>query len=230
MALAGDGILGLWFDIDDDRLDDFYEWHNREHMPERLGNAGFRSGRRFIAIRAPKKFFVLYETKSPETVSGPEYMNNVRFNSEWSQRQILRNNSRAIFRVLLSLGAGQGGSILCLRFAVAAGREEEQRRRLAHDLLPKLIDEPGIVGCHLGRIDKRAMHASVNQGIQFKVNPGQEIGPDWLIMVEGGRDPDMLERVSRAMLPDSVLVDAGAVGPIQSSLYDLEYGLFRVAA
>lgn len=229
MALAGDGILGLWFDIAPEKLDDFYEWHNREHMPERLGNAGFRSGRRFVAVRAPRQFFVLYETKSPDTVSGPEYMNNVRFNSAWSQRQSLLNNNRAIFRVLFSLGSGQGGSILSLRYRVKEGREEEQRRLLAHNLLPKLVDEPGIASCHLARIDARAMHASVNQGIQFKVNPGQEIGPDWLILIEGSRDANTLEQVARAQLTDEALASAGADGPIQSGLYDLEYGLFRIA-
>jgi hypothetical protein len=229
MALAGDGILGLWFDVAPEDTDEFYEWHNREHMPERLGNAGFRSGRRFIAVRAARQFFVLYETNSPETVSGPEYMHNVRFRSPWSEKLTLLNNNRAIFRVLLSLGSGQGGSILTLRYRVTKGREEEQRRLLAHSLLPRLADEPGIAGCHLARIDARAMHASVNQGIQLKVGPGQEIGPEWLILIEGSRDADGLERVSRSLVTDEVLASAGCDGPVQSGLYNLQYGLFRIA-
>lgn len=230
MALAGDGTLCLWFDVAPEKVDDFYEWHNREHMPERLGNAGFRSGRRFVAVRAPKQFFVLYETKSPDTVSGPEYMNNVRFGTAWSARTQLLNTHRAIFRIGFSIGHGQGGSILSLRFRVAEGREEEQRRLLAHDILPKLIDDPGIVGCHLGRIDERAMHASANQGIQSKFHAPEHIGPDWMILIEGGRDVEALERVARARLADAALIGAGATGPIEASLYDLQYGLFRVAA
>lgn len=230
MALAGDGILCLWFDVAPEKVDDFYEWHNREHMPERLGNAGFRSGRRFMATRAPKQYFVLYETKSPETVSGPEYMNNVRFGTEWSKRTQLLNTNRAIFRIHYSMGAGQGGNILTVRYRVQEGREEEQRRLLAHDILPKMIDEPGIVGCHFGRIDQRAMHASANQGIVNKFQDEQFIGPDWLIMVEGGRDIESLERTARAMITDAALTAAGASGPIEASFYDLQYGLFRIAA
>jgi hypothetical protein len=230
VALAGDGILGLWFDIAPGKVDDFYEWHNREHMPERLGNAGFRSGRRFVAIDAPKQYFVLYETKSPDTVSGPEYMNNVRFGTEWSRRTELLNTHRAIFRVLLSLGTGQGGAALSLRFQVAEGREEEQRRLLAHDILPKLIDDPGIVGCHLARIDGRAMHASANQGVQNKFSDPKHIGPEWLVLIEGGRDPAALERTARARLTDAAFVGAGATGPIEAGLWDLQYGLFRIAA
>jgi hypothetical protein len=230
MALAGDGVLGLWFDVAPEKIDDFYEWHNREHMPERLGNAGFRSGRRFVAVRAPKQFFVLYETKSPETVSGPEYMHNVRFGSEWSARTQLLNTHRAIFRVLFSLGAGQGGSILSLRYKVAEGREEEQRRLLAHDILPSLVDEAGIVGCHLLRLDPRAMHASMNQGIHSKLHAPEHISPDWVVLIEGGRESSSLEKVARAHLTDAALTGAGASGPIESGLYELQYGLFRVAA
>lgn len=230
MALAGDGVLGLWFDVASDKIDDFYEWHNREHMPERLGNAGFRSGRRFVAVRAPKQFFVLYETKSPDTVSGPEYMNNVRFGTAWSARTKLLNAHRAIFRVLFSIGAGQGATILALRFQVAEGREEDQRRLLAHDILPKLVDDPGIVGCHLLRVDARAMHASMNQGIQSKLIAPEHIGPNWVVLIEGGRDPESLENVAHARLTDSVLTAAGATHPIEVGLYNLQYGLFRVAA
>ncbi len=230
MALAGDGALALWFDVAPEQMDEFFEWHNREHMPERLGNAGFRCGRRFGAIKATRQFFVLYETRSPDTISGPEYLNCVRFRSEWSGRMVLLNNSRAIFRVLFSLGSGQGGSMLTLRFPVATGREEDVRRLLAHDLLPKLVDEPGIAGCHLLRIDKRAMDATAGQSPPFRVMPGQEIGPEWAVLVEGSRDAAALEKAAGALLTDAALTRAGAEGPVQRSLYDLQYGLFRIAA
>jgi hypothetical protein len=227
MALAGAGLLGLWFDIAPERLDDFYEWHNREHIPERLGNAGFLSGRRFRALRAERQFMVLYETRSPDTVSGPEYMNCIRFESEWSLRHDLINNSRAIFRVLCSYGQGQGGSALSIRFTVQTGREEEMRRLLAHRILPPMVDVPGIAGARLLRIDQRAMHASANQGIQFKVEPGQEIGPDWLIVLEGNQDPQTLDRAVAAEITDEVLASAGAETPARRGLYAFQYGLTR---
>jgi len=230
MTLAGDGVLALWFDVAPEKVDDFYEWHNREHMPERLGNAGFRCGRRFVALQAKRQFLVLYETKSPDTVSGPEYINNVRFGTEWSKRTELLNTNRAIFRVLFSLGSGQGGALLTLRYKVTKGREEEQRRLLAHDLLPKLVDDPGIVGCHLARIDARAMHASANQGVQNKFAGEEFIGPEWVIIIEGGREPEWLERTARAKLSDNILAAAGAEGPIESGLFGLQYALLRIAA
>src|SRR5215471_6580816 len=49
MSLAGRGIVTIWHDIVPEGQPDFYEWHNREHMPERMGIPGFRRGRRYIA-------------------------------------------------------------------------------------------------------------------------------------------------------------------------------------
>ena len=147
---------------------------------------GVPLGRRFIAVHAPKQYFVLYETKSPETVRS-EYMNNVRFGTAWSARTQLLNTHRAIFRVLFTLGAGQGGSLLCLRYSVAEGSEEDQRRLLAHDILPKLVDDAGIVGCHLLRIDARSMHASMNQGIHNKFSGPEHIGPTGWSSSKGAR-------------------------------------------
>ena len=51
MNLAGLGIVAIWHDIVLEAQPEFYEWHNREHMPERLGIPGFRRGRRYIAVR-----------------------------------------------------------------------------------------------------------------------------------------------------------------------------------
>ncbi len=54
--------------------DDFHEWHNREHMPERVGIPGFRRGRRYVAISGAPEFFNLYEADSPETLAGQDYL------------------------------------------------------------------------------------------------------------------------------------------------------------
>src|SRR5436190_164513 len=37
MSLAGTGAVAIWHDLLPDATEDFYEWHNREHMPERVG-------------------------------------------------------------------------------------------------------------------------------------------------------------------------------------------------
>ncbi len=41
------GLMGFWADIDEDYVLRFQEWHNYEHIPERVGIPGFNAGRRY---------------------------------------------------------------------------------------------------------------------------------------------------------------------------------------
>ena len=36
MSLAGSGVVAIWHDLLPEAKADFYEWHDREHMPERV--------------------------------------------------------------------------------------------------------------------------------------------------------------------------------------------------
>jgi hypothetical protein len=229
MSLAGQGVLGLWFDIAPEQLDEFFEWHNREHMPERLGNAGFRSGRRFGAVDAPNQFFVLYETSSSNVPAGPEYLNRVRYRTPWSNRMSLLNCSRSVFHVLLSLGSGQGGTMMSLRYSVSDGKDEEQRRLISHRVLPQLVDEPGIAGCHVCRVDRHAMGIADAEKVDFRSAADNGDTRDWLVLVEGSRDAAAVSKACHEPLSDGTLTAAGAIGPIERGLYQLQHSLFRIA-
>ena len=49
---------------------DFFEWHNREHIPERVGIEGFLRGRRYVATAGAPAFFTLYNTRDAAVLSG----------------------------------------------------------------------------------------------------------------------------------------------------------------
>ena len=36
-GLAGEAFVAIWHDIAPEGVDEFLDWHHREHMPERLG-------------------------------------------------------------------------------------------------------------------------------------------------------------------------------------------------
>jgi len=50
MSLSGSGVIAIWNDITEEGRANFYEWHDREHIPERVGIPGFLRGRRYIAL------------------------------------------------------------------------------------------------------------------------------------------------------------------------------------
>lgn len=221
MSLIGEGMIAIWNGVTPNVRDEIYEWHNREHMPERVGIAGFRRGRRYIAVEADVEFFTLYETDTPLVHTGSDYTALLNDPTPWTQ-QLIRgflDTSRGLCRVAASFGPGQGGLLVTYRYDVAPGREEEQRRLLAHDILPKLAEAPGVVGAHLGIADKAASSIETAE----KKDIAKPLIPYWVILVEGGSEAAPLLASCDAALPMSRLIAAGAEDPIRRGLYQLQY-------
>lgn len=61
MALIGKAAMILSFDIESAAIDEHDNWHNHEHLPERLSIPGFRRGSRWVALSGSPRYFVMYE-------------------------------------------------------------------------------------------------------------------------------------------------------------------------
>jgi hypothetical protein len=222
MSLIGEGVVAIWNDIRPEARADFYEWHDREHMPERVAIPGFRRGRRYAAVAARPEFLTLYETDSVATLSGPDYLARLDDPTPWTRRSVMAflNTSRSLCRVERSFGTGQGGLIVTWRFDVVEGREDEQRRLLVERALPALADRPGVVGAHLCLADRAA------SGIltaEKRLREERALVPTWIVLLEGGSEASALEAAWQEVLPDAALVGAGARPPIERGLYQLQY-------
>src|SRR6267154_2159765 len=173
MSLAGQAVVAIWNGIAPEVRAEFYEWHNREHMPERVGIPGFRRGRRFIAKYGAPEFFTLYEADSAEVLVGQDYLNRLNNPTPLTQRvppTFFRDTARGVCRVKLSLGVGQGGCMLTLRFGAEAGREAELERYLRHAALPPLADIVSVVGVHLCVADQSASNIQTTERGNRKVD------------------------------------------------------------
>src|ERR1700681_418763 len=86
--LCGQGVVAIWNGIAAEGRQDFYEWHVREHMPERNAIPGFRRGRRFRAIddATQPEFFTLYEVDSFEVLRGEDYAARLNSPTAWTKR------------------------------------------------------------------------------------------------------------------------------------------------
>lgn len=198
----------------------YLEWHNREHMAERVGIPGFLRGRRYAALDGAPEFFTLYEAEHLQVLTGPDY--TARLNNPTPQTRrvapLLRNNVRSLCRVALSLGAGQGGLLMTWRYDTAPGRADEQRR-LLEAVLPPLGERPGVAGVHLCVGDQ---DASSVQTEEKKSRPERALTPGWVILVEGAGDRALLEEAC-AEVRSEALVAAGALAPIERGLYQVQY-------
>jgi hypothetical protein len=180
MNLAGRALVAIWHDILPEGQPEFYEWHNREHMPERMGIPGFRRGRRYIAVNATSQFFCFYEGDDLDVVAGPAYFDRLNNPSEWTQKMMpyFRNMSRSVCNLRYSEGPGEGGFIATLRFSSSKKDEDE----LIETVLPKVTCLPGVVGVHFCVADGAASNIPT---VEKTFRKSADMCPPYIILIEG---------------------------------------------
>ena len=67
------GLLLVMIEIDPAHEQEFTEWYNKEHLPERVNCPGFLSGRRFEAIEGSPKYLAIYDLASTAVLESAAY-------------------------------------------------------------------------------------------------------------------------------------------------------------
>jgi hypothetical protein len=219
MALGGHSAMLNWSDVAPEHRESYYEWHNREHMFTAVELPGFLRGRRFIALRADRTFFNIYEVADLGVFSGPDYTARTARPSELTRRTTahVRNAIRGLSRVRFTRGTALGGIMLTLRFAVDAQRAQAFEHHLVSTVLPRLLEHsPQVLAAHF---------CTVDQGASSVVTPERQgrptAVPHSIVLVEGV-SPEGLDAAADAHLADPILLDQGATGPFERGLYRLE--------
>jgi len=184
MSLAGTGVVAIWHDLLPEAKSDFYEWHNREHMPERVGIPGFRRGRRYIVLKGTAEFFNLYEADTPEVLGGRDYLDRLNSPTDWTKRVVpsFRNVARSICRVAYSSGVGSGGVIATVCFDVDPAHRAFTIDALTTRLLPPVSLRTGIAGVHLCLADEAVSNVET---AEKRARADATRVPTWIVLVEG---------------------------------------------
>ncbi len=220
MSLAGQAVVAIWNGIAEEGRTEFYEWHNREHMPERVGIPGFLRGRRYMAVRGAPEFFTLYEATGTDVLAGPHYLERLNNPTPLTRHVIpkyFRNMVRGVCDVRFSVGVEEGGWLITLRFAAQAGREDELSHHLV-DALPSIHGMTTILGAHLCVADSRASTIETSE----RKSHGAAV-PQWLVMIEGAT-PDGVDAAYDRLLAGE-LTQHGAKAELERGLYQLQISL-----
>lgn len=219
-GLAGAGAIAIWQDVRPEARRDFFAWHNLEHIPERVGIAGFLRGRRYGALAGAPEFFTLYETEGPEVHTGAAYLE--RLNNPTAQTRrvapMMINNVRSLCRVQWTRGTVAGGLMATLRFDAD---EPNALLALLGERLAGVLQRAGIVGAHLCLADKDASSVRTEEK---KARPTSALVPGWVVLVEGGADRQGLEHAVAEVLDEPSLAAAGA-RDVQRGIYALQVSL-----
>jgi hypothetical protein len=216
-ALLGAGAVLVWNDVAEQGRDQFYEWHDKEHIPERLAIPGFRRGRRYVKPGHSPEWLTLYEADDLGVVVSPEYLE--RLNSPTSGTvktlQYFQNTSRAVCRVVYSVGSSSGGHVLAMRLDVPAAQSDAMCQYLSMEVLPRVLALTGVVACHLFTADQSAsyLNTAESRTREFDV-------PSWVLLAEAST-VDAAEQ-ARALIEGPELQRLGVTVRSDAAIYSLE--------
>ena len=157
-ALLGQAAVLVWNDVAKEGREQFYQWHDKEHIPERLAIPGFRRGRRFSRPGHSPEWLTMYEAVDLSVLVSPQYLTrlNAPTSATVSALKHFRNTSRAVCRLVRSIGSSTGGHVLAMRLSLAAAQSDAMCRYLCDEAFPRVIALTGIVACHLYAADPAA--------------------------------------------------------------------------
>jgi hypothetical protein len=180
-ALLGESAVLVWNDVEDPGRELFYEWHDKEHIPERLAIPGFRRGRRYIRPGHSPEWLTMYEAADLDVVTSPEYLERLNSPTPGTLRTLryFRNTSRAVCRIVCSTGSSSGGHVLAMRLDVPGAQSDAMCRHLGEDAFPRAMALTGVVACHLYAADQAASHMTTAESSSREFDV-----PSWVVLAE----------------------------------------------
>lgn len=120
------GMLFVASDIDEVHENEFNNWYDNEHVPDRVSMPGVIKATRFKAVVGSPKYLALYWAKSLSSFDGPEYQHAFKNQTSWSNK-ILPLMKNPIRRIGTAFGdfAEKGGEFVSVIISVRTVSNED---------------------------------------------------------------------------------------------------------
>lgn len=162
------GALLALFDPAPMYEEEFNDWYDLEHIPERLPIPGFGTTRRWVAVSEGPRYLTTYELADLGVLKSPEYLriSGTRY-TPWSQRMMRKAR---IFRRMVSdlvpgatAGETGGDALLLSLWRVAPAAGEAFAHWLTAEMVPSATACPGVtaVRAYTTIGDENSNHAVV---------------------------------------------------------------------
>jgi hypothetical protein len=151
MAQKPMGLLVAGFDYSPVHEDEFNDWYDTEHIPERQRVAGFVNCERWIGAENPKIAIATYDLQSLDVLKSDAYRAIAGENlSPWSKRMTSRTNRVCRFEAEQSPPGNQAaparaGGLMMYAMNVAPEAEAEFNAWYDEEHIPRLSAVPGCV-------------------------------------------------------------------------------------
>lgn len=216
-ALLGEAAVLVWNDVAAAGREKFYRWHDKEHIPERLAIAGFRRGRRYARHGHSPEWLTFYEADSLDVLVSPAYLArlNAPTPATTDTLKYFENTSRAVCRVVHSIGTSSGGHVLAMRLEAPAAQGDAVAQHLIGSVMPEIAPQVGVLASHLFVADQPASHLNTAESKTRAFDV-----PAWVLLVETS-SVDAAARAQRA-IDGPALRRLGATVRKDAAIYSLE--------
>ncbi len=157
------GILLVGFDYTNAHADEFHDWYDLEHVPERQRVPGFGLCERWIGVANPMQAVATYDLDSPAVLDTAPYRAIAGENlSVWSKRvtalctRLIRFEGEQTLPGAAGSPRGAEGRLVNA-MNVADGHEAEFNEWYDHEHVPALAAVPGVLSAHRFR-DPKGTH------------------------------------------------------------------------
>ena len=146
------GILIAAMDFSEVAADEFDDWYDTEHVPERLRVPGFRNAERWLGAADPKQSVALYDLDNVGVLQSAPYLAVGGANgSPWTKRvtrrtqMIIRFEGEQILPGDALAPVGAAAALLLIAMNVAPEAEGEFNEWYNAEHLPALAAVPGVL-------------------------------------------------------------------------------------
>ncbi len=108
MSVQPRGLLLVWFDVPAEVDEEFNEWYDTEHVPEREAIPGVLSARRFLAPEDHPRYMAIYDLESPDVLRSAPYLRISGANESPWTRRIRRKATRLVRNVYVQISPAPG--------------------------------------------------------------------------------------------------------------------------
>jgi hypothetical protein len=191
------GLMAFWADIDADYVLRYQQWHNCEHIPERVSIPGFLEGRRYRSISDAPHFLMFYDTRASTTLSSDAYIAALNAPTAWTREALthFRNPVRGIYsRIAVAGTPGRFAApyIISLRFDLPEGGEDIY----AKGWVQAAYEADSVERVRFYRADSAVANIATSERKIYGGGPGKQA---YLILIEQSAPPNSVgDPINRA--------------------------------
>jgi hypothetical protein len=199
----GTGLMAFWADFDKDDIVPLRQWHNCQHMSERVNLPGFRTGRRYRGFDHAATFLMYYETQTPKALASAPYQRALNNPTDWTKSalKLFRNPARAVFGLVDDAGISPvepAFFLATIRFNID-GDADNVISQYRESTLPALARQDAVIRARLWENQEGISDIKTQESSIYGDGPGRQ---QFALFVEMRQKPDLITVESLPGLSD----------------------------